>query len=347
MDIHISHVSKKFGDHIVLRDLSLHIAHGELAAILGPSGCGKTTLLNIISGVFPPDAGEIAFGDRNMNNVSMERRNVGYVFQDYSLYPHMSAFENISFPLTCHRSRAVSRKEWREFISFETKRIASLLHLETVLKQYPSELSGGQQQRVAIARAIIKQPDVLLLDEPFANLDRKLSVELRDEIAELQKKLGISTLFVTHNQSDANAISNHIILLNEGAIQQEGTSSDLYDHPKNIFAADFFGEYGSNVLSAQSAIKLGLIDTLAHTVSYISFRPENVTVSDNEGVFQVFACTRVGKEWICKATAFDIELTCICRKPYSVGTRINVAVERNNIVCYNNNQQRLEFGEGI
>jgi len=240
MNIKLENITKRYGRMTVLDGLSLSFSSGQLTALLGPSGCGKTTILNIISGVLQPDQGEVHFGDRCVTDTHMSCRNIGYVFQNYALYPNMTAYGNLKFPLTNMPLIGKSRAEKREYYDEQIRKTAKMLQIEDTLMRYPSELSGGQQQRVALGRAIIRRPDILLMDEPFANLDRRLSIEMRDEVRQLQQQLGLTTIFVTHNQADANAISDQIVLMNAGAVQQSGTPSQLYDRPANLFSADFF-----------------------------------------------------------------------------------------------------------
>ena len=263
MNIRLEKISMSYGKLPVLKDLDLSFADGQLTALLGPSGCGKTTILNIISGVLRPNRGEVYFGDSCVTDVHLSRRNIGYVFQNYALYPNMTAYENLKFPLTNLPMPGRSRAEKAAYYHEAITRMAKLLRIEETLGRYPSELSGGQQQRVALGRAMIRQPDILLMDEPFANLDRKLSVEMREEVRQLQQQTGVTTVFVTHNQADANAISDQIVLLDRGAVQQIGTPSQLYDRPANLFAADFFGEYGVNLLDREAVQQQGA-DLIAH-----------------------------------------------------------------------------------
>ena len=248
MNINLQNISKKYDKENVIENLSLNIPQGKLTALLGPSGCGKTTLLNIIAGLIQPNSGKVYFNDECISSLPMFKRNIGYVFQSYALYPNMTAYNNIKFPLTNNKPKNISRKDFAAQADEKIHNIAKLLRIEEYLQKYPSELSGGQQQRVAIARAIIREPSILLMDEPFANLDNKLSVAMREEIRELQKKLGTTTIFVTHNQTDANAIADNIVVLNEGVIQQQGSPEELYNNPTNLFVADFIGEYGINIL---------------------------------------------------------------------------------------------------
>lgn len=234
MEIKLQNIRKKFGETVALDDLSLEFCDGKLTTLLGPSGCGKSTLLNLISGILPPTSGSIYFGDRDVTSLSPDKRNIGLVFQNYALYPHMTVGENIAFPLEIKK---VSKKERME----RAAEFAKLLRIEDYFTRKPSQLSGGQQQRVAIARALAKEPEILLLDEPLSNLDARLRLEMREEIRRLQLETGITTIFVTHDQEEALSISDHILLLKKGRIQQYGLPQELYDEPCNPFVADFLG----------------------------------------------------------------------------------------------------------
>lgn len=234
MEIKLQNIRKRFGQTVALDDLSLEFCDGKLTTLLGPSGCGKSTLLNLISGILPPTSGSIYFGDRDVTSLSPDKRNIGLVFQNYALYPHMTVGENIAFPLEIKK---VSKKERME----RAAEFAKLLRIEDYFTRKPSQLSGGQQQRVAIARALAKEPEILLLDEPLSNLDARLRLEMREEIRRLQLETGITTIFVTHDQEEALSISDHILLLKKGRIQQYGLPQELYDEPCNPFVADFLG----------------------------------------------------------------------------------------------------------
>lgn len=234
MEIKLLNIRKRFGETVALDDLSLEFCDGKLTTLLGPSGCGKSTLLNLISGILPPTSGSIYFGDRDVTSLSPDKRNIGLVFQNYALYPHMTVGENIAFPLEIKK---VSKKERME----RAAEFAKLLRIEDYFTRKPSQLSGGQQQRVAIARALAKEPEILLLDEPLSNLDARLRLEMREEIRRLQMETGITTIFVTHDQEEALSISDHILLLKKGRIQQYGLPQELYDEPCNPFVADFLG----------------------------------------------------------------------------------------------------------
>jgi len=212
----LKEITKKFGDFTALNNINLKIDDREFMALLGPSGSGKSTLLYTIAGIYRPTSGRIYFDDRDVTEVPPKDRNVGLVFQNWALYPHMKVFENIAFPLEL-------RKVPRQEIEKKVREVAKMLHIENLLERYPWQLSGGQQQRVAIARAIVVEPKLLLLDEPLSNLDAKLRLEMRSEIRRIQRELGITVLYVTHDQEEAMAISDRIAVMNVGTVEQVGT----------------------------------------------------------------------------------------------------------------------------
>ncbi len=240
MEISLQHITKAYGGKPVLRDISLPIREHSLTTLLGPSGCGKTTLLRILAGLEKPDAGAIYLGDRCVCScakklwVPPEKRGIGFVFQDFALWPHMTVFENVAFGLRAqHRT---------ENLRQEVERALELVQLGSLAERYPSELSGGQQQRVAFARAIVLRPECILFDEPLSALDALLRVQMRQELRRLVTKLGITAVFVTHDQEEAMSISDAIAVLHEGKVEQLGTPQELYDRPRTKFAAQFVGK---------------------------------------------------------------------------------------------------------
>jgi len=234
MKITIENLTKKFGDTTAVDNLSVTMESGKMIALLGPSGCGKTTILNMLSGILPATSGKIFFDDQDVTALPPEKRNIGLVFQNYALYPHMTVLENICFPLEIKK---VPKKQRIE----KAKELAELVRISEYLDRKPAQLSGGQQQRVAIARALAKEPQLLLLDEPLSNLDAKLRVEMREEILRIQRASNITTVFVTHDQEEASSIADEVILMKLGVLQQQGSARNLYDEPVNYFAADFLG----------------------------------------------------------------------------------------------------------
>ena len=233
-DLKIRNLTKRFDDVLAVDDFSLEVPEGEFLTLLGPSGCGKTTTLRAIAGFHHPDSGEIWFGDRLMNNVPPNRRNTAMCFQSYALFPHMSVWDNISFGLKMRKMPAAQQRT-------RIREALAMVGLEGLEKRRPGQLSGGQQQRVALARAIVTQPDILLFDEPLSNLDAKLRVHVRVEIREMQKRLGITAIYVTHDQDEALAISDRIVVMNRGRIEQVGDPHSIYLRPQTPFVAGFIG----------------------------------------------------------------------------------------------------------
>ncbi len=240
--------TKGGADVVAVNDFCFEIPDGQLVGLLGPSGCGKSTTLNLISGLEAPTSGKIYFGDRDVTDLEPEKRGVGLVFQNYALYPHLTVRKNIMFPLT--NIKGPNKPDKQEMLDRSLK-AAQLVQIEELLARKPSELSGGQQQRVAIARALVKLPEVLLLDEPLSNLDARLRLETREEIRRIQRETGITTIFVTHDQEEAMSISDQIVVMKDGTVQQIGKPQDVYDDPVNLFVAQFLGTPAINTFAGE------------------------------------------------------------------------------------------------
>jgi ABC-type Fe3+/spermidine/putrescine transport system ATPase subunit len=255
--IRLQRVSKRFehrvkGEVYAVRDVSLDVRPGELLTLLGPSGCGKTTTLRMIAGFQQPDAGRILIGDQDVTDLMANQRNIGFVFQNYALFPHLSVHENVAYGLRV-------QKRPKGDIARAVGEVLALVGLEGYGGQMPNQLSGGEQQRVAVARAIVIQPRVLLFDEPLSNLDARLRVQMRGEIQRLQKTLGITAVYVTHDQEEAMAISDRIAVMNQGVIVQDGTAETLYRNPGSEFVAQFIGR--TNLLTGRVvAVSPGRVD---------------------------------------------------------------------------------------
>ena len=234
MELRLKNLVKDFPGTRAVDTGELTILDGKLTGLLGPSGCGKSTLLYLISGLQKPTSGRIYFGDRDVTDLPPEKREIGLVFQNYALYPHMTVAQNIAFPL-------VNRKVKKAEIQERTAKMAALVQIEELLNRKPSQLSGGQQQRVAIARALVKRPEILLLDEPLTNLDARLRLEMREEIRRIQTETGVTTVFVTHDQEEAMSITDEIILMKKGVVQQQCDPQRMYLDPANQFVASFLG----------------------------------------------------------------------------------------------------------
>ena len=278
---------KKSGKEVVaVNDFTFEIPDGKLIGLLGPSGCGKSTTLCMISGLQKPTSGKIFFGDDDVTDLSTENRGIGLVFQNYALYPHMTVKQNILFPLQNLKGEEKLSKEEMLKRAYEA---AKLVQIDELMDRKPSELSGGQQQRVAIARALVKMPRVLLLDEPLSNLDARLRLQTREEIRRIQKETGITTVFVTHDQEEAMSISDLIVVMKAGVVQQIGKPQEVYDDPVNLFVAKFLGTPPINVLEGKvSGGKVYIGDDAVLEISgvedqdvYIGIRPEGFELEEN------------------------------------------------------------------
>ncbi len=278
---------KKAGKEVVaVNDFNFEIPDGKLIGLLGPSGCGKSTTLYMISGLQKPTSGKIFFGDDDVTELSTENRGIGLVFQNYALYPHMTVKQNIMFPLQNLKGKDKLPKQAMLERAYEAAR---LVQIDELMERKPSELSGGQQQRVAIARALVKMPRVLLLDEPLSNLDARLRLQTREEIRRIQKETGITTVFVTHDQEEAMSISDMIVVMKLGVVQQIGQPQEVYDDPANLFVAKFLGTPPINVLAGRvSGGKLIIgeeavlrVPGVADQEVYVGIRPEGFEPAAN------------------------------------------------------------------
>ena len=278
---------KKAGKEVVaVNDFTFEIPDGKLIGLLGPSGCGKSTTLYMISGLQKPTSGRIFFGDDDVTELSTENRGIGLVFQNYALYPHMTVKQNIMFPLQNLKGEDKLSKEEMQSRAYEA---AKLVQIDELMERKPSELSGGQQQRVAIARALVKMPRVLLLDEPLSNLDARLRLQTREEIRRIQKETGITTVFVTHDQEEAMSISDMIVVMKDGVVQQIGKPQEVYDDPTNLFVAKFLGTPPINVLKGRvqgGKVYIGQdavldIAGVEDQAVIIGIRPEGFELDDN------------------------------------------------------------------
>ncbi len=288
MAIEISRVEKRFGQVAAISSLDLNVAEGEFVSLLGPSGCGKTTTLRMIAGLESPTSGDILVKGRRVNDVPVHKRNFGMVFQNLALFPHKSVFDNIAYGL---KYRGVSKPE----IAERVKKALAVVRLPGMEERMPAQLSGGQQQRVAVARAIVIQPELLLFDEPLSALDAGLREEMRFELKRIQRTLGITTVFVTHDQSEALSMSDKVVVMSAGRIEQEGTPAEIYSRPATEFAARFFGyvnEFDAKVIETsvgRSKVVLGTGDTVEIAVEMprgqvrLILRGERLRVSPDAG----------------------------------------------------------------
>lgn len=292
MKVTLQNLTKKFPnrtknkpDVVAVNDFSFEIPDGKLIGLLGPSGCGKSTTLNLLCGLQKPTSGTILFGEDDVTNLPAEKRGVGFVFQNYALYPHLTVRQNIIFPLENFKGKDRLTKAQMNEKAYEA---AKLVQIEGLMDRKPSELSGGQQQRVAIARALVKMPRILLLDEPLSNLDARLRLQTREEIRRIQKETGITTVFVTHDQEEAMSISDMIVVMKDGVVQQIGKPQDVYDDPVNLFVAKFLGTPPINVFHGcvrNGKICIGeeeilSIQGVADQDVYVGIRPEGFILDE-------------------------------------------------------------------
>lgn len=280
-------VGKSYGAVKAVSDVNISIEPGQFVTLLGPSGCGKSTTLNMIAGLEMPTEGKILIGDRDVTTVKPADRDIAMVFQSYALYPHLTLYENIAFPMRARRRRTAEAE-----VDAKVTRAAKMLGLDAMLGRYPREISGGQRQRVALGRAMVRTPTVYLLDEPLSNLDQQLRVQMRSELKDLHQRLGATMLYVTHDQSEAMTLSDLIVVMSAGRVEQVGSPRELYDRPANLFVAKFLGEPGMNVLSGErngnNIVGEGFnfpADTPAAGVTAISvgIRPEDFAIDSSGG----------------------------------------------------------------
>ena len=280
--LQLKNINKYFGKNHVIKNVNLNFEKGHFITFLGPSGCGKTTLLRMIAGFYEPDEGEILLNGKNIEKVPPYDRNTAMVFQEYALFPHMNVFDNVSYGLRV-------KKKSKDEIEKRVKQALALMQLEGMEKRFPNQMSGGQQQRVAVARALVMNPEVLLLDEPLSNLDAKLRENVRVELRQIQQKMGLSTIYVTHDQSEALSMSDAIVVLKDGIVHQVGTPQEIYFEPKTAFVADFIGTTNLISLKGESGNQVaygGTVFTSSNPVKegseYVaSVRPESAGLFKN------------------------------------------------------------------
>ena len=312
-------VRKAFGSTQILHGVSIDIEDGEFVVLVGPSGCGKSTLLRMIAGLENITGGEIAIGDRVVNNVPPKERDVAMVFQNYALYPHMTVEANMAFSLTL---RGAEKSE----IDQRVQQAAGILGLKPLLQRFPRQLSGGQRQRVAMGRAIVRDPQVFLFDEPLSNLDAKLRVAMRTEIKELHQRLRTTTIYVTHDQIEAMTMADKIVVMHDGRVEQIGTPLDLYDRPDNMFVAGFIGSPAMNFVrgkvnggsfSADSGIHLPLPVTTGGSAgqpAVYGVRPEHFTLADDGAEAEVRVIEPTGSEIMVAAKLGDDDVLAVFRE---------------------------------
>lgn len=354
--IHIEKLKKVYNNgYEALKSIDLQINEGELICLLGPSGCGKTTILNLLAGLLDPTSGDIRFDNESVIDKHPKDRNIGLVFQNYALYPHMSVLENVMFPLTVGNKKK-PKNEAMEI----AKKYMKITSIEELADKKPSEMSGGQQQRVAITRALVQNPKILLLDEPLSNLDARLRLRIREEIRKLVKEIGITTIFVTHDQEEALSISDRIVLMNEGIVQQFDIPQNLYLEPTNLFVAKFMGnpiinifdmnKKGNVLESKDLSIDLNLLDKnrfkqeLDEKNYIVGIRPEYFKIS-NAPLFkaEINYVELIGKDCILNfnINGMDSRLITDISNKVSEGDKVGLDIDYSGIYIFKENGDRV------
>ena len=347
MELRLEKFTKRFGGLTVIEDMDLTVGSGEMIALLGPSGCGKSTTLFAVCGIHKMNGGRLFFGDRDVTTLPAQERSVGVVFQNYALYPHMTVEQNIGFPLKVQKRAKADIKK-------EVARLADLVQIGELLERRPAQLSGGQQQRVALARALIRKPDVLLLDEPLANLDAKLRLEMRSEIRRIQRETGITAILVTHDQVEAMSMCDRIALMKDGQIVQLGTPKQMYGNPRSQFVAGFLGNPPISFLPATAGKTLLLanghsltrpagLDATGELV--LGIRPEHFGPQYGQGMQgEVVFVEPQGREELIDVRldgGGDIRSILPSGTPIKAGDRIDWGVASDSILAFAPNGDRL------
>jgi inositol-phosphate transport system ATP-binding protein len=347
--IEFRNVVKRFGTVEVIPDMNLVIEDGEFVALLGPSGCGKSTSLFMLAGIYLPSGGELLFDGHLVNEVEARDRNVGIVFQSYALYPHMSVRDNILFPLRF-------KKTPRDEALTRVKAAADLVRVEELLHRRPSELSGGQQQRVALARALVKEPQLLLLDEPLSNLDASLRLSMRTEIKSLHKQLGVTTILVTHDQIEATTMADRIVCMRAGRIEQVGTPDDLYLRPSSLFVARFIGSPPINLIAGEAEGGTVTVKGTRFPVDgasgslTVGLRPEHLRFGDTGFAGRIAQIEPMGREILYVA---ETEIGAIrvleqgSSAGHSTGEEVKIGFLPENSLVFETERQKLIVGAHV
>ena len=336
-----SRSKKQPQDVIAVNDFTFEIPDGMLIGLLGPSGCGKSTMLNLLSGLLTPTSGKIFFGDDDVTNLPPENRGVGLVFQNYALYPHLTVRQNITFPLENLKGKDKLTKEQMAQKALEA---AKLVQIDALMDRKPSELSGGQQQRVAIARALVKMPRILLLDEPLSNLDARLRLQTREEIRRIQKATGITTIFVTHDQEEAMSISDLIVVMKEGMLQQMDKPQAVYEDPVNLFVATFLGTPPINVFDAEvkdGQLRIGGESVLA--VAGVEDQPITAAIRP-EGLLP-----RENGKFTCGLGRVEVmgrDISVVCSHPCFTGEAFRAIIDSDDLAYVNGTTVRFDLKPG-
>ena len=350
-------LKKSFGDEEVIRGVDLDVAEGEFVVLVGPSGCGKSTLLRLVSGLESSSEGSIVIGGEDVTQIHPSRRGVAMVFQSYALFPHMTVADNIGFGLRLQRTRKATRNRM-------VREVAAALQIDDLLDKFPRQLSGGQRQRVAIGRAIIRSPKIFLFDEPLSNLDASLRVQMRLEIARLHQRLGVTVIYVTHDQTEAMTLADKIVVFNKGTVEQVGTPMSLYDRPANKFVAEFIGAPSMNLIPVLPVRKNGRIlaelegtevcDLGAHACEsriWLGVRPEHLLLArSGQGDFgaRVELVEELGVESLAYLqVGFEPSTVTMRLSPpeaIRVGDRIAIRLDRDRVHLFDDIGNRIESG---
>ena len=333
--VHLENINKSFGNINALSNLNLEIKDGEFFVLLGPTGAGKTTTLRIISGLEKPDSGKILFNDEVVNEVQPAFRDTSYVFQQYSLYPHYSVYDNLAFPL-----RSPLRKSDNKQIDARVHEIAKLLKIESKLKNKATQLSGGEMQRVSLGRALVRNPNIYLMDEPLSSLDAKLREELRVELKKIQTDLNATVLYVTHDQIEATTMADRIGVLKEGVLTQVGTPQEIYDEPNSIYVANRLGSPKINIFENKQ-----IKNSQNNSAMYVGIRPEDIKI-DKNGTYDVKIETTelLGAETLVSFKSETINGIILTQENVDVeeGERIKVEINNSKILYFDKEEQRIK-----
>lgn len=341
--------------HQAIKDVSFSVKKGDLVCLLGPSGCGKTTILNILAGLLNPTSGEILFDGKSVVNTASKDRQIGYVFQNYALYPHMTVLQNVMFPLTVGKD-----KRPKDEAEATARKYMELTQITELADQKPGQLSGGQQQRVAIARALVQEPKILLMDEPLSNLDARLRLKIREEIRALVKEVGITTLFVTHDQEEALSIGDKIILFNEGVIQQDDLGQNFYLEPNNYFVANFVGNpvidnfkikvEGGKIVGSNFELNISDLDSdrfkreLTDGEYWLSVRPENIVPAESGHMSaKIDDVELIGRERILKFNHDGLQARSLVdlEQPIKPGDQVNLKMRLDRVFIFTPEGERV------
>tara|TARA_B100000678_G_scaffold183665_1_gene153486 strand:- start:42 stop:1052 length:1011 start_codon:yes stop_codon:yes gene_type:complete len=332
--VHLENININFGSIKALSNLNLEIKDGEFFVLLGPTGAGKTTTLRIISGLDKPDSGKIYFDNEEMNEIQPAFRDTSYVFQQYSLYPRYSVYDNLAFPL-----RSPLRKSDKKTIDDRVLQIARLLKIENKLNNKATQLSGGEMQRVSLGRALVREPNIYLMDEPLSSLDAKLREELRVELKKIQTDLNATILYVTHDQIEATTMADRIGVLKEGILTQVGTPQEIYEEPNSIYVANRLGSPKINILENKQ-----IHNSQNSSASYVGIRPEDIKIDQN-GSYDVKIETTelLGAETLVSFKSDTIDGTLLTQENINVGEgdKIKIDINKSKILYFDNNEQRI------